>query len=439
MDILRQPNHISTAATVLLENDRQRQRLLQAMEDVMPLVASSAEDCALYQLAKTTCSEYVWLSEADPVRFLQYCRGNPWEASKRMLEYWKLRHEIFGPDRFWKPVLDTSGTQALSNVAAKQVHISYLLPPDGTHGRTVLFHCISTETEKIYSEMLPSERNETMFYALQLAVWGSSCRSNTNSPFPVVGASTPVAAAAVRANQGFRFVQVRLGSGFKTFPELQRIFARAMQSCFPIACQGIHIVCAPKLRPGLQLRFANQILPFVWKLMESLFANLAERRTLDFVAWSDDLDRNKKLEDLLITKLGLDPRGLPPVAGGVWDHTSFAQSKWATHFNDGSSTMMVASSSPFLPFPHAATQYTPDSTTTKEMTSSLLPSTVVHSDPIHSLDLLASMSLFLQLRSAATTEGKRGTSTTTTTTTIFNNNNNNDMEPPPTAKRSRFK
>jgi hypothetical protein len=390
------------------------------MEDVMPLVASSADDCKLYHLAKAQCSENVWLSEADPIRFLQYCQGNPWEASKRMMEYWKLRREIFGPDRFWKRVLDTSGTQALSTVAAREVHISYLLPPDIQHGRTVLLHYISAEAEKVYSQMLPSERNETMFYALQLAVWGSSCSS-----LPI--GST---AAAARNRHGFRFVQVRLGSGFKTFPELQRLFARAMQSCFPIACQGIHIVCAPKLKPGLKLRFANQILPFVWKLMETLFSN-AERRTLDFVAWSDELDRNQKLEEILANKLGLDPRGLPPLAGGVWDHESFAISKWATTHGNTMVSSSSFSSSSFLSSSPTGMFHPPINA--KEMTL-LSSSTAVPSmtDSINSLDLLASMALLIQMRSA--TGRKRGvvvegTSTTTT---------NHDLEPSPNAKRSRL-
>jgi hypothetical protein len=280
--------------------------LAQEIENIIPLVASK-EDIEGYQLAKAMCSPEVIRAEADPLRFLEFCKFNPWDAAKRIIEYWKLRLDTFGPDRFWRRILDTSGNQALSPEASRIVQETeavFLLPPD-QFGRTVLFQSMEKAKLKIYSKMSSEDRKSIMFYALQLV---TSQQASTQN--------------------GFTYIQVRLESDYKFFPDCQKLVSDGTKSCFPVTFKGFHMICAPKQKETIQRRFANKLLPFIWKLMESVVPH-AERRTLDFVQWTNASDRREKLRELLMNKFRLTREGLPVVAGGPWNFKRFQESDLA--------------------------------------------------------------------------------------------------------------
>jgi hypothetical protein len=283
-----------------------RTLFLQEMEECIRLVAST-EDADPYRKAQLRCSPLVLQTEADPIRFLEFCNYNPWKASKRMIEYWKFRFELFGPDRFWKRVLDTTGTQALSRGAARIIgegHLAYLVPPD-QHGRTVLFASLDQAEMKFLAECHSEDRKEAFFYELQLIA--SQNRSPKNE---------------------FIIAQVRLSSDYKFFPEMLQVFTRGSQSCLPVTCKGLHVICAPKDTESIKQRFIKKLLPFIWKLME-IVAPHAERRTLDFVTWTNKAEQHEKVTDILTNKFGLQPDALPAIAGGKWNYTCFLQSNMA--------------------------------------------------------------------------------------------------------------
>jgi hypothetical protein len=135
---------------------------------------------------------------------------------------------------------------------------------------------------KEYSKIQTEDRKEIAFYAVQIA---SSERASRKSHFIII--------------------QLRLIPEYKFFPEVLKYFGRASQFCFPVSCKGVHIICAPKLNDSIQRRFANKVLPFIWKVME-IFASHAERRTLDFITWSDENELHERLATLLIGKFGVD-------------------------------------------------------------------------------------------------------------------------------------
>lgn len=284
-----------------------RTLFMQEMEECISLVAK-VEDVDAYRIAKDRCAPEVIQSEADPMRFLEFCDFNPWEAAKRMIEYWKFRFETFGPDRFWKRVLDVSGTEALSPGAARivdEMEFCHLLPPD-KQGNIVLFTLVNTAKVKFMSKMLSDDRKEATFYHLQL-IASQSFSSTKNA---------------------YILIQVRLLSDYKFFPEVLQHFSRGSKFCFPATCKGFHMICAPKSNENIQRRFANNLLPFIWKVMEGI-AKHAEHRTLDFVTWTDQNDQQNKIADLLIHKFGLQPNNLPDIAGGTWNYKRFKASDMA--------------------------------------------------------------------------------------------------------------
>jgi hypothetical protein len=215
--------------------------------------------------------------------------------------------DSFGPDRFWKRVLDTSGTEALSPGAARIIregHLAYMIPPD-QHGRTVLFAAVDQAEVKFLAESHSEDRKDAFFYNLQLIA--SQNRSPKNE---------------------FIIIQVQFGSDYKFFPEMHQVFARGSRICFPVTCKGAHMICAPKHSESIQRRFVNTLLHFIWKVMKAA-APHAERRTLDFVTWTNEREQHEKLKDLLVHKFGLQTNHLPDVVGGDWNYESFLKSDMA--------------------------------------------------------------------------------------------------------------
>jgi hypothetical protein len=210
-----QPIHDRVEPRSRIAPNHARTLFLQEMDECIRLVASS-EDADPYRKPQLLCSSLVIQSEADPFRFLEFCDFNPWEAAKRMIEYWKLRFELFGPDRFWKRVLDTSGTEALSPGAARIIgegHLAYLVPPDKL-GRTVLFASLDRAEVKFLAESHSEDRKEAFFYELQLIA--NQNRSPKNE---------------------FIIAQVRLSPDYKFFPEMLQVFTRGSRSCLPVTCK----------------------------------------------------------------------------------------------------------------------------------------------------------------------------------------------------------
>lgn len=75
-------------------------------------------------------------TESDPLKFLRCCQFDPESASKRLLEYWKVRRELFGHDRAFLPMTLDQAMEA--DRAALEKAVVHVLPDD-KYGRPVLF------------------------------------------------------------------------------------------------------------------------------------------------------------------------------------------------------------------------------------------------------------------------------------------------------------
>jgi hypothetical protein len=102
----------------------------ETIETAFPLPQKEA-----YLKATSQCPELVE-NESSMRVFLQREHYDPWAAAQRLLEYWNLRKELFGPVRAYQPMtLKEAMAEDLETLWKGPV---YNLPPD-RHGRPVLF------------------------------------------------------------------------------------------------------------------------------------------------------------------------------------------------------------------------------------------------------------------------------------------------------------
>ena len=77
--------------------------------------------------------------ETPMERFLLGCGYNFWAAAERLVNYWKERKEIYGPDRFCFPLTISSQESALTADVVEMIHSgSVALPPLDRYGRGVI-------------------------------------------------------------------------------------------------------------------------------------------------------------------------------------------------------------------------------------------------------------------------------------------------------------
>ena len=279
-----------------------------AIRQLEDAIAMMPDNCS-YRTAYSKCPDLV-ATESNPVRFLRCCAYNTWDTAQRLVAYWKLRLEVFGPDRCYRSLNDFSGNGALPEKALQVVETGcvYLLPPD-QKGRSVLLSDRSKFPQKVQEKIgcTLEMKQQAAFYNL-----------HTVSQQPAT------------ATTGFICLQIVITKQLKMYPSVGRFFAKACREAFPIKLQSVHVVCAPPFNPKKPSLFADTLLPFLWQMMKQYFVNT--RRTLDLVVPEPDAADNTKLAKaklakLLTNKIGLDPDALPPFAGGTWSFVRYKRYK----------------------------------------------------------------------------------------------------------------
>jgi hypothetical protein len=120
-------------------------------DDDVPETTEMLENClnlfreALEQIPDNSKQEYleamerapeVVRQETDPVAFLRSQHYDAWSAAARLVAYWEIRKQIFGPDRFVLP-MTLDGAMADSAEAFSKGTIMIL--PDDRKGRAVVY------------------------------------------------------------------------------------------------------------------------------------------------------------------------------------------------------------------------------------------------------------------------------------------------------------
>ena len=111
-------------------------------------------------------------TESDPLTFLRCCQFDTESASKRLIEYWKVRRELFGEERAFLPMTLSQAMEADRDVLEKAL-VQVL--PDDKYGRPVLFW------DRIRSNKSVIQRDEVArihFYMLHVMTKRKSVQTN---------------------------------------------------------------------------------------------------------------------------------------------------------------------------------------------------------------------------------------------------------------------
>jgi hypothetical protein len=73
-------------------------------------------------------------------RYLKFEEFNPWEAARKVVDYWKVRVELFGEDRAYLP-LTLTGDGALTEGDMEVFRTGvFMILPKTVDGKPTLFH-----------------------------------------------------------------------------------------------------------------------------------------------------------------------------------------------------------------------------------------------------------------------------------------------------------
>jgi len=250
-----------------------RPAALQHFEDALEVIDDGEK--APYLEARMRCPQSIFDYECPPELFLRACRWDPWQAARRIVEYWKERVHVFGPERAYLPLIAVStaplvgdnmaenGNESSSSAATSadpsakpsltmsksaltetEVEILetgsiQLLPPD-SDGRSVLFFDRSRLQSHHHHMTMP--RLRVVWYMLQKAVLaGSTVGRRRSTP------GTKTGDGGLEEDQQHSIVVLALlvrppGSGYDLqFPR----WCVRLPSCLPIAVHSIHLLTLP--------------------------------------------------------------------------------------------------------------------------------------------------------------------------------------------------
>jgi hypothetical protein len=125
--------------------------------------ASSESDKEAYLEAVRQCSPELLHKECNLEHFLICEEYDPWAAAQRVLRYWSLRREFFGPHLCYQP-LTLQGAMK-EDVEYLQKGFVYPLFPD-SHGRPVVFYDRIRATKRVAPRQIVSR---CLFYVCCLA------------------------------------------------------------------------------------------------------------------------------------------------------------------------------------------------------------------------------------------------------------------------------
>jgi hypothetical protein len=278
-----------TEDVALDETDAMRTLALQHLEDALGLVP--VEDKLEY-LEALRRSPHLVETESDPMRFLRCDGFNPWSAARRIIDYWRLRKEVFGARAFYP--LDLSGNGAFDETDVQFVKRgSAVVLPCDEKSRPVGFVDRGRLTERNYTPgpnwEMQTMRNGFFLYS----------RLSEN---PVAQTDGIILITHAIYDGPSRHQHQR-----STMVFTQRCFQRA----FPLKLKAFHpVVILPSTRKPT---FLESIMPAMLRrsgafLRTNLVLHMAE----------SSLDALSKLQ-----QYGLSKQSLPPVLGGTWSYCNF--------------------------------------------------------------------------------------------------------------------
>ena len=117
--------------------------------------------------AEQNCTNCIWF-DLGPMRFLEYCNFNYWEAAQALVSYWEKREELFG-ERAFLPLTQT-GNGALTTEDVMTLHTGkFALLPKTPKGEEVMF----VDRNRVLPTSTTESKLRALFYMIQQLTKGS--------------------------------------------------------------------------------------------------------------------------------------------------------------------------------------------------------------------------------------------------------------------------
>jgi hypothetical protein len=242
----------------------------------------SEADKAAYVEATLKCPNLIRL-ESNPDHYLESSNYDSFSAARRVLEYWALRREWFGPDRAFRP-MNITGDGAMSPDDIEVLNTGFMmLLPEDNFGRGVVFHDRARLTCPEVMDV--DKRKRGIFYVLSVAGESEQVRRN-----------------------GLVFLSAFCDKTRKSTFDLQMLADKVSlmkKEVLPYRFVGMHLVMLSQ-RPIL-----NMVVPMTLQAFEKM--NCLKRG----IVVHSRKPQEQLLEDL--KRHGFDPESIPKVPfGGFW-------------------------------------------------------------------------------------------------------------------------
>lgn len=118
------------------EPQKDAEEINHSLEQMQVFIDSLSESDKQAYLEACSRAPGLVATESDPFKFLRCCQFDPESASKRLVEYWRVRRDLFGEHRAFLPM--TLGQAMEADRTALEKAVVQILPDD-SFGRPVLF------------------------------------------------------------------------------------------------------------------------------------------------------------------------------------------------------------------------------------------------------------------------------------------------------------
>jgi hypothetical protein len=279
------------------------------------------EDKAAYFEALAKDPELVQ-RESDPTRFLECERQDPWKAAKRLACYWQIRKDIFGAQRAFLPLHQTTAAAVATttNVGTVAAGAAMATTSSTTATATTAPATVALNEQDLEIlntaalVQLPNDRNGRVVLAADAARYRPEhsfphyhpCRLRMTFYMLSIASEMP-------ASQQLGIVLLGLLTSAPNHDLVQR-FTALIKHAMPIRSVETHIVMLPS-----RVIFGS----FVDKMIEHIFVLCGSFASSTFIhRGSTDTEVVKKLK----TQGLLSKTGIPEWMGGSWKVEDFE--KW---------------------------------------------------------------------------------------------------------------
>lgn len=282
--------------------------VLEHLNEAIQLLPQNEKEAYLEALNQ---APYLIQKESNPLKFLRHENFNLWATSQRLVSYWKMRKEIFGPEAFLKPMHQT-GSGALSAIDIEILDTGYirLLPKSAFMGQCVVWW----DREILTPDQLQhrTARLRVFFYIMQLVI--EDCgNSDENEEVSTLSDSNKKednecrSGLTIVANLSATLA-INSDYGFSS------IVTGMMQEAFPLHIDSIHLVTIPG---NLASTILTTLIGVVLRMVGAYFSRVT------YVHVGSNI---RELQQKLRTA-GFDKKFLPQKIGGLWKDEKLEQFK----------------------------------------------------------------------------------------------------------------